>query len=120
MAASAVGRDAAVTETVARPPENDSATDAAAAVVDVSDPRAVETTIAGLRPATEYEIRVAAYGRKGMGLLSRPRRVRTKGLGERLSIGWRSFGTFCDGFCCYYDPARFLVIQKIALHVKRN
>ena len=48
---------------------------------EVLDPTATEATVADLQANTDYEVQVAAFSRKGLGELSRPRVIRTKGLG---------------------------------------
>lgn len=65
-------------------PMNDE--DVKVTVLDLPDPHAVEATVTGLPASTEYDVRVGAYGHKGLGQLSRSRRVRTKDVGELLEI----------------------------------
>ena len=42
--------------------------------------------IGGLRPDTWYQFQVAAYTRKGDGVRSKPKTVKTRGAGESLMI----------------------------------
>ena len=49
---------------------------------DLMDGDKYEVTLAKLKPDTWYQVRVAAYTRKGDGQRSPARRVKTKGAGE--------------------------------------
>lgn len=55
---------------------------AASTVLDLSDPTAMEVVVSGLQAYTFYQVQVVAYGRKGVGEMTKPKRVRTKGSGE--------------------------------------
>ena len=62
-----------------------------AGVHDTLNGSSVEAMIVGLVPETEYRVYVTAYTRRGDGLSTRPKKVRTKGAGK---VNYRKLATF--------------------------
>ena len=46
----------------------------------------LDAVIGGLEPEVLYQVQVAAYTRKGDGERSRPKKVKTKGSGQKIII----------------------------------
>jgi hypothetical protein len=51
-------------------------------VLDVDDENKKEAVITGLLPDTRYQVTVAGYTRRGVGIKSRPQIIRTMGPGK--------------------------------------
>jgi len=70
-------------------------------IYDTMNGSLYEATIVGLHPETEYRVHVTAYTRRGDGVPSRVKRVRTKGAGM--------FHAWSDGHTCI-DQFTFIII----------
>lgn len=72
-----------------------------AGVYDTMNGTATEAVLVGLQPETEYSIRVSAYTRRGDGLRTRPKKVRTKGAGACIRVVVAHAQTLSvDSFTC--------------------